>query len=158
MKKLTLTIAVAIMAASTMMACGNKNNSQPESDKAELCCKKDSNHRHHCCPDGKGQRPGGPRMDASKRVEMMSKQLELSETQKKQLLTYYTAQDSIRQANVPSKDSKAERPSMEKMKAEMEAQREAEKAELKSILNEEQYAKWLEIENNRPNPKFSQKN
>lgn len=152
MKKLTLTIAAAVMVASTMMACGNSNNNQQQGEQTEARCE---NCPKHHCPDGKGHHKGGPgRMDASKRVEMMAEQLGLTDEQKSELLAYYTQQDSVRMANRPQKgEQPAERPSKEEMEANMKAEREAEQAQLKNILTEEQYAKWVEAENNRPAPR-----
>lgn len=150
MKKLTLTIAVAVMAASTMMACGNNNNSNSKEECQKECCEHSA---HHHRPDGKGQRKGGLHMDASKRVEMMASELNLTDEQKAELLDYYTKQDSVRMANRPAKGEKAERPSKEQMEAQMKAEREAEQAKLQEVLNEEQYAKWLENSKKRQESK-----
>lgn len=108
--------------------------------------------------DKRNHKRGHKNMSPKKRVEKMAKSLNLDEKQQEQLLTYYTEQEELRKANRPERGEmkegeKPSKPTEEQMaarKAEMEAQRAAEDAKLKSILTDEQYAKLQEMRNKQP--------
>ncbi len=97
----------------------------------------------------KGDKKGGPRgeMTPAKQVERLNKQLSLTDEQQEALTTFYTEQQSAREANKPTEGTK---PDEDTMKANMEAEREAEKAKLKEILTDDQYTKYEEMMSKGP--------
>ncbi len=98
-----------------------------------------------------GHGPGGHHMmTPEKRVEMIDKDVTLTDEQKTALTTYYTELDAQRKANRPEEGT---RPDEETMKAQMKADREAEQAKLKEVLTDEQYAAYEKALANRPAPK-----
>ncbi len=99
----------------------------------------------------RGKGPGrGPRMmSAEDRVEMINKDVTLTDEQKTALTTYYTEQMEARKANRPEE---GERPDREAMREQMEAERTAEQAKLKEVLTEEQYTAYEKAMADRPRP------
>ena len=159
MKKIVM-IAAAFLASTAMIACSNASSTQNTQDEKPACCQGENSECHCQKQDGKHHR--GPRHgNPAERVEMMAKELSLTDEQKAALVAYYNEQDSVRHANRPDKPEmkegeKPEKPTEEQMearKAEMEAQRAADEAKLKEILTDEQYTKYQEMLANRPDPK-----
>jgi Spy/CpxP family protein refolding chaperone len=86
----------------------------------------------------KGQRGGNP-------VEMMTKELGLTDKQQTELKAIFEAEKADRKQL--KEDAKADR---EARKAEMETKRAEMDAKIKGVLTAEQYTKYQELQKNRP--------
>ncbi|MBR1552287.1 MAG: hypothetical protein IJ632_08235 [Muribaculaceae bacterium] len=117
MKKIVLTLMVALMATAMMNAQG---------------------HRHH----GGQREMRSPEKMIEMRVERLDKALNLTAEQKRAITDLYKQEFEARKAQGEmNKDSKKERPSKEQMKA----QRDATDAQVEKLLTGEQQAKFAQF-------------
>ena len=124
MKKIVMTLMVALMATAMMNAQG---------------------HRHH----GGQREMRSPEKMIEMRVERLDKALNLTAEQKRAITDLYKQEFEARKAQGKmNQDGKKERPSKEQMEARMEqmkAQRDATDAQVEKLLTSEQQAKFAQF-------------
>ena len=95
-----------------------------------------------------GHHHGNPEQMLQKRVERLSKALELTDAQKAEITKIYSQEMEAMAKERPSMSGQGERPDEAKMKArfeEMKSQREATDAKIEALLTPEQAAKYAEL-------------
>ena len=107
-------------------------------------------------PRGERGEKQDPKVQAEQKTERMAKTLLLNDAQKQQVLELNLAEAEkraeLRPTTPPAEGEKPAKPSAEereKRRQEMEAQRAAYDAKLKTILTPEQYTKFSERKNNQ---------